>query len=99
MDDHHPGGMPLAGKPTIFHPAPSPYGIPYRCLYSRNIDNLIFAGRNISVTHAAMSSTRVMATCATIGQAAGTAAAIAVAGQTSPRGVYEQRIRRSAAGC
>lgn len=91
MDDHHPGGF-YGEWPSIMHPAPAPYGIPYRSLYSRNIDNLMFAGRNISVTHTAMSSTRVMATCATIGQAAGTAAAIAVRDGLSPRGVYEQRL-------
>ncbi|MEX0885391.1 MAG: FAD-dependent oxidoreductase [Phycisphaeraceae bacterium] len=92
MDDHHPAGLLYPGKPTLFHPAPSPYGIPYRCLYSRAIDNLLFAGRNISVTHAALSSTRVMATCAVIGQAAGTAAALAVAHGTSPRGVYQRHL-------
>ncbi len=92
MDDHHPAGMAWAGMPTIFHGAPSPYGIPYRCLYSRNVDNLLFAGRNISVTHAGLSSTRVMATCAMIGQAAGTAAALAVRDGLSPRGIYEKRI-------
>ena len=52
----------------------------------------MFAGRNISVTHTAMSSTRVMATCATIGQAVGTAAAIAVRDGLTPRGVYEKRL-------
>jgi hypothetical protein len=93
MDDHHPEGFKYPGYPTIFHPAPSPFGIPYRCLYSRDIDNLFFAGRNISVTHAALSATRVMATCATIGQAVGTAAAIAVRDGLSPRGVYENSIR------
>jgi hypothetical protein len=93
MDDHHPGGMRWPGEPTIFHPAPSPFGIPYRCLYSHNIDNLFCAGRNISVTHAAMSASRVMATCALLGQAAGTAAAIAVQNQLTPRGVYQQRIQ------
>ena len=92
MDDHHPGGFRSPEQPTIFHPAPSPYGIPYRCLYSVNIDNLFCAGRNISVTHTAMSSTRVMATCATLGQAVGTAAAIAALYGLTPRGVYEQRI-------
>ena len=92
MDDHHPGGFRSAEKPTIFHPAPSPFGIPYRSLYSKNIVNLMFAGRNISVTHTAMSATRVMATCATVGQAAGTAAAIAIREKTSPRGVYEQHL-------
>lgn len=92
MDDHYPAGFYYPGQPTIFHPAPSPYGIPYRCLYSRNIDNLFFAGRNISATHAAISSTRVMSTCAILGQAIGTAGAIAVREKTSPRGVYESHI-------
>jgi hypothetical protein len=92
MDDHHPGGMDWPGKPTLFHPAPSPFGIPYRCLYSQNVDNLFCAGRNISASHAAMSATRVMATCAILGQAAGTAAAIAIRDGRSPRGVYEGRI-------
>jgi hypothetical protein len=92
MDDHHPAGINYVGKPTIFHPAPSPYGITYRCLYSANIDNLFMAGRNISVTHMALSSTRVMATCAIIGQAVGTAAALAVKHNTTPRGVGQQHI-------
>lgn len=92
MDDHHPEGIKYPGKPTIFHPAPSPYGIPYRALYSKNIDNLFFAGRNISATHAAMSSTRVMATCALLGQAVGTAAAVASKNSLSPRGVYREKI-------
>jgi len=92
MDDHHPAGFKYPGHPTIWHPAPSPFGIPYRCLYSRNIDNLFFAGRNISVTHAAMSATRVMATCAILGQAVGTAAAIAIKNGLIPRGVYENKI-------
>jgi hypothetical protein len=93
MDDHHPGGIRWPGSPTVFHPAPSPYGIPYRCLYSKNIENLLCAGRNISCTHAAMSSTRVMATCALCGQAVGTAASLAVSHQTSPRGVGQDHLR------
>ncbi|MDP6357643.1 MAG: FAD-dependent oxidoreductase [Planctomycetota bacterium] len=92
MDDHHPAGLMFPGKPTIFHPAPSPYGIPYRSLYSRNIDNLMFAGRNISVTHAALSSTRVMATCSIIGQAAGTAAGICIQRKLPPSGLYPDYI-------
>ncbi len=52
------------------------YGIPWRCYYSRNISNLMLAGRIISATHVAFGSTRVMATCAAGGQAVGTAAAI-----------------------
>jgi len=81
MDDHHPAGfgaVRIGAPATIFHPAPSPYGIPLRCLYSRNIPNLMFAGRNASCTHATMSSTRVMGTGCSMGQAVGTAAALAI---------------------
>ena len=79
MDDHFPAGFYYTeGHPTIFHPAPQPWGLPLRCMISKNIENLVFAGRNISVTHAALSSSRVMATCAILGQALGTAAALAI---------------------
>jgi len=61
------------------------YGIPFRSLYSRDVDNLLFAGRNISASHVAFGSTRVMATCATQGQAVGTAAAIAAREGLTPR--------------
>ena len=88
MDDHHPAAFRTSEPPTIFHPAPSPFGIPYRSIYSKNINNLMFAGRNISVTHSALSSTRVMATCGILGQAAGTAAAMAVEKGISPREIY-----------
>jgi len=87
MDDHHPGGFRWKGKPTIFHPAPSPYGIPYRSLYSRNIENLMFAGRCAGMTHAAMSSARVQGTGCSMGQAVGTAAALAVKKGITPREV------------
>jgi hypothetical protein len=93
LDDHHPAGLLYPGHPTIFHPAPSPYVIPYRCLFSRNISNLMMAGRNISVTHAALSSTRVMGTCALLGQAAGSAAAIAVRRGLTPAQLYPRHIR------
>ena len=92
MDDHNPAGFLTTEPPTTWHPAPQPYGIPYRCLYSKNIENLMFAGRNISATHSAMSSTRVMATCGILGQAMGTAASIALRENTSPRGVYEHHM-------
>jgi hypothetical protein len=52
------------------------YQIPYRCLYSRNIDNLFIAGRIISATHVAFGSTRVMGTSAYTGQTVGQAAAV-----------------------
>ncbi len=87
MDDHNPAGMKRGVAATLITPVHEPYGIAYRSLYSVNIDNLFFAGRNISVTHIALSSTRVMATCAVIGQAVGTAAAIAAREGISPREV------------
>ena len=93
MDDHHPEGFYYEGAPTIFHEAPSPFGIPYRSLYSRNVPNLFCAGRNISATHMAMSSTRVMATCAMMGQAVGTAAAMAAHEGVGARAVYEHHLR------
>lgn len=92
MDDHHPAGLYYPGKPTIFHPAPSPFGIPYRCLYSTNVNNLLFAGRNISTTHAALSSTRVMGTTSMLGQAAGTAAALCVRLHCDPAGLYANHL-------
>ena len=92
MDDHHPAGLYYPGEATIFHPAPSPYGIPFRCLYSNNITNLFCAGRNISATHAALSSTRVMATCSLLGQAVGTAAAICVEDACLPADVSASKV-------
>lgn len=92
MDDHHPAGLEHPGHPTVFHEAPSPWGIPLRALYSRNIANLYCAGRNISATHVALASSRVMRTCAIIGQAVGTAASIGAEENLDPRGVYEHRL-------
>lgn len=75
LDDHNPDGFD--GKESNYNIIVEPYGIPYRSLYSENISNLFFAGRNISMTHMAMSSARVMGTCTMIGQAVGAAAYIA----------------------
>jgi hypothetical protein len=85
MDDHPPGGFDASEKPPTVMVRTPIYNIPLRCLYSRNVSNLMMAGRNISATHAAFSSTRVMATCAVIGQAAGTAAALCTRYGMSPR--------------
>ncbi len=94
MDDHHPAGFRAKEPPNIFHPAPSPFAIPYRALYSVNVENLFFAGRNISVTHAAMSATRVMATCALLGQAVGTAAALAAQAGCLPCAVDVRQLQQ-----
>ena len=88
LDDHDPAGFYYDGHPNTTVNTPSPYAIPYRALYSENIDNLFFAGRDISVTHAALSSTRVMLTCAVCGEAVGNAAAIANKYGVTPHGVF-----------
>ncbi len=94
IDDHHPGGLRYNGPPNINIVPKEPYGIPLRCLYSKNIENLWFAGRNISTTHTGLSSTRVMATCATLGQAVGCAVGIAVKyGGLPPRATASEHIR------
>ncbi len=90
MDEHPPVGFGCAKvglEPAKFSPSPSPYGIPYGVLVARDMENLMFAGRCAACTHMAMSSTRVMATAAVMGQAAGTAAAMAMRLGTDPAGV------------
>ena len=69
-----------------------PYAVPYRTLYSRNIDNLFMAGRNISVTHVALGTTRVMRTTGMMGEVVGMAASIAKKYKTTPRGVYKNHL-------
>lgn len=66
------------------------YTIPYRCIYSRNVSNLFFAGRIISVSHIAFGSTRVISTGTLCGQAAALAAKLCTDNHISPREVYEK---------
>lgn len=92
MDDHPPAGFDRDDlKPNVAVPTPSVYNIPLRALYSRNITNLFMAGRNISCSHVAYTSTRVMATCAAVGQAVGTAAALCVARGLTPGQLYHDK--------
>lgn len=98
MDDHFPQGFYYKdGHPTIYHPAPAPWGLPLRCMISENIENLCFAGRNISVTHAALSSSRVMATCAVLGQALGTAVSFAVRDNVALENVDIKKLQQTLA--
>ena len=87
--DHFPG---VEFKSIAVHKAIHPYPIPYRCFYSRNVDNLFMAGRNISVTHVALGTVRVMRTTGMMGEVVGMAASIAAKNKTSPRGVYQERL-------
>lgn len=91
--DLHPVEGVYAEKPGARQLySPGTYPIPYRSLYSRNIDNLMFAGRLLSASHVAFGSTRVMATCAATGQAAGTAAALASMNQVTPRELGQEHL-------
>jgi len=65
-----------------------PYWIPYRCLYSKNVENLFMAGRDISVTHEALGTVRVMRTTGMMGEVVGMASAICKDYNTTPRGVW-----------
>ena len=67
--------------------------VPYRCLYSVNVENLLMAGRNISCTHMALGTVRLENTIAAIGQAAGTAAALCIRHQETPRGIFLRHLK------
>lgn len=69
-----------------------PYAVPYRCLYSRNIDNLFMAGRDISVTHVALGTVRVMRTTGMMGEVVGMAASLCKKYNTTPRKVYQTHL-------
>jgi len=68
------------------------YPLPYRLFYSKNINNLFFAGRHISVTHEALGTVRVMRTIGMMGEVVGKAAYLAVRENTDPRGVYQKHL-------
>lgn len=85
IDTHPPGGIDAIEEfPCKQTPLPYLFDIPLRSCIARDFDNLMFAGRNISATHIAFASTRVMATCSAIGQGAGTAAAYAILNKMEP---------------
>lgn len=85
IDIHPPEGIDRPDlRPCVKTAIPYLYGIPLRSCISKNIKNLMFAGRNISATHVAFASTRVMATCALIGEGVGVAAAHAVQNKVEP---------------
>jgi hypothetical protein len=80
--------------PKSFRPPPGfKYQIPYRVLVPRGAENLLVAGRCVSCTHEALGSLRVMPQCGVMGEAAGTAAALSIQSQTSPRDLDPTRLR------
>lgn len=81
-----------------------PYAIPYRCFYSKDIRNMFMAGRDISVTHVALGSVRVMRTCAMMGEVVGLAAIVCRKKNALPRDIYTtyfaelQKLMKKGAG-
>lgn len=93
IDLHPPEGMYASDYVSKLFCVDGTFRIPFRCLYSVNVNNLLFAGRNISATHVAFGATRVMATCSAMGEAAGAAAALCVDKAVAPRELYRSHIR------
>lgn len=93
IDLHPPKGIFDPGPPCEQHRLRDIYSIPFRCLYSKDIENLMFAGRNISATHVALGSTRVQGTCGVLGQAVGTASYLCKKYGILPRDVYNSHIK------
>ncbi len=90
IDIHNPSG---SGTTTHRLAPGTAYEIPYRCLVPRDVERLLVAGRCISTTHEALASTRLTPTVMTLGQAAGTAAALALETGVTPRGVDPRLLR------
>jgi len=91
IDLHPPGGFYDKRPPAEFSHRVK-FSVPFRSLYSKDIVNLMMAGRCISVTHAALGATRVMITCGLQGQAVGTAAALCKQYGVLPRELGRRHI-------
>ncbi len=92
IDVHNPAGFYAEKKWLDYTHLDQPYPIPYRCYYSRDVDNLFLAGRIISATHVAHGSTRLIRTCGVGGQAVGTAAALCIKYGMLPRALGRDHI-------
>ncbi|MFC4808631.1 FAD-dependent oxidoreductase [Paenibacillus sp. GCM10023250] len=92
IDLHPPQGMYSTESGSKHLHMDGIYHIPFRSLYSVNVGNLLMAGRDISASHVAFGTTRVMATCAVIGEAAGTGAALCVEKGITPRELHHRHL-------
>ncbi len=93
IDLHPPQGVYATEAGSKHLHADGNYHIPFRSLYSANVGNMLMAGRDISASHVAFGTTRVMATCAVIGEAAGTGAALCAAKGVTPRELHANHLR------
>ena len=90
IDLHPAAGMYAEGAGALQRFSDGLFEIPFRSLYSQNVENLLFAGRDVSATHVAFGAARVMATCAAMGEAAGTAAAMCIERGITPRELHDR---------
>ena len=97
VDVHYQVNLLDPSKPDFISKAmffkPGRYNIPYRCLYSKNIDNLFMAGRDFSCSHVGLGGPRVMRTTGQMGAAVGLAASICKKYKTGPREVYQSHLK------
>lgn len=93
IDCHAPLGIYDNDKASNWVPHRGMYSIPYRCLYSVNVKNLLFGGRIISTSHVAHGSTRVIATGAAAAHASGVAAYLAVKNGVHPRNINVDELQ------
>lgn len=90
IDIHSPDG---SGTSHYYFPNGKYYGIPYRCLIPKNVDNLLVAGRCVSADHDAQASLRIMPTCSNLGEAAGVAAVLSLEKNGNVRTVDTENLR------
>ncbi len=94
IDDHPSGGFYDRRPPSTHYYLPGMFNIPLRSLYSADVPNLFFAGRDASTSHVALSTTRVMSTGGQMGEAVGAAAALALRKRTTPRAIANGPLAR-----
>lgn len=94
IDVHPPEGIYSKEPPCTSVRLTDVWNIPFRSLFSRNVPNLMMAGRNLSATRVALGSARVMATCALMGQAVGTAAGLCIKANATPRQILRSHIHQ-----
>ncbi len=92
IDIHNPDG---SGTSHYFFPKGKYYSVPYRCLIPKGSKNLLVAGRSISVVHEVQASIRIMPIVCTLGQAAGTAAALSADGETTVGNVDIKKLQQT----
>ena len=92
LDVHHPLGIFSPGSPYDFETIISPVCIPFRILYSKDVPNMLMAGRHVSVSHVTIGTARVQGTTGMMGQIVGTAAAMCVKHKISPRNIYKSHM-------